>query len=75
LGPIPWLIVSEMFAGKHVAVAQGISVQANWACNFFIGCVFSLAVAVDCVRSLCCKRWHGRKPLTGFDIYCLFDTI
>jgi Sugar (and other) transporter len=37
LGPIPWLIVPEMFAGKHVAIAQGISVQFNWACNFFIG--------------------------------------
>ena len=39
LGPIPWLIVSEMFSGKQVAVAQKISVQANWACNFFIGYV------------------------------------
>lgn len=42
LGPIPWLIVSEMFAGKEVAVAQEIAVQANWVCNFFIGYVSAI---------------------------------
>jgi MFS transporter, SP family, solute carrier family 2 (facilitated glucose transporter), member 3 len=40
LGPIPWLIVAEMFEGKYVAVAMSISSQLNWACNFIIGFVF-----------------------------------
>jgi len=37
LGPIPWLIVAEMFSGKYVAAAMGVSSQLNWACNFIVG--------------------------------------
>jgi SP family facilitated glucose transporter-like MFS transporter 3 len=40
LGPVPWLIVAEMFEGKYVAVAMGLCSQLNWACNFVIGMVF-----------------------------------
>ncbi len=40
LGPIPWLIVAEMFEGKYVAVAMSLCSQLNWACNFIIGLVF-----------------------------------
>eukprot|EP00527_Entomoneis_sp_CCMP2396_P006494 CAMPEP_0198139958 /NCGR_PEP_ID=MMETSP1443-20131203/3192_1 /TAXON_ID=186043 /ORGANISM="Entomoneis sp., Strain CCMP2396" /LENGTH=634 /DNA_ID=CAMNT_0043802241 /DNA_START=32 /DNA_END=1936 /DNA_ORIENTATION=+ len=40
LGPIPWLIVAEMFSGKYVAVAMSLSSQMNWACNFVVGLVF-----------------------------------
>lgn len=40
LGPIPWLIVAEMFEGKYVAVAMSICAQLNYACSFFIGLVF-----------------------------------
>lgn len=40
LGPIPWLIVAEMFDGKYVAVAMSICCQVNWAGNFIIGLVF-----------------------------------
>ena len=40
LGPIPWLIVAEMFEGKYVAVAMSTCCQVNWACNFIIGLVF-----------------------------------
>lgn len=44
LGPIPWLIVAEMFEGKYVAVAMSMSSQLNWACNFVIGLVFPFFV-------------------------------
>lgn len=40
LGPIPWLIVAEMFEGKYVATAMSTSSQLNWACNFIVGFVF-----------------------------------
>ena len=40
LGPIPWLIVAEMFEGKYVAVAMSLCSQLNWFCNFIIGLVF-----------------------------------
>mmetsp|Transcript_13997 Transcript_13997/g.25314 ORF Transcript_13997/g.25314 Transcript_13997/m.25314 type:complete len:698 (+) Transcript_13997:90-2183(+) len=40
LGPIPWLIVAEMFGGKYVTVAMSMSCQLNWICNFFVGLFF-----------------------------------
>lgn len=40
LGPIPWLIVVEMFSAKYVATAVSTSSQVNWACNFIIGFIF-----------------------------------
>jgi SP family facilitated glucose transporter-like MFS transporter 3 len=40
LGPIPWLIVAEMFEGKYVASAMSLCSQVNWACNFIIGLAF-----------------------------------
>lgn len=40
LGPIPWLIVAEMFDAKYVAVAMSSCSQLNWACNFIVGLGF-----------------------------------
>lgn len=40
LGPIPWLIVAEMFDGKYVIVAMSLCSQLNWVCNFIVGMVF-----------------------------------
>jgi len=40
LGPIPWLIVAEMFDAKYVATAMSASCQLNWACNFIVAFVF-----------------------------------
>lgn len=40
LGPIPWLIVAEMFEAKYVATAMSVSCQVNWACNFIVGLIF-----------------------------------
>lgn len=40
LGPIPWLIVAEMFDAKYVATAMSLSCIVNWICNFFVGLMF-----------------------------------
>jgi SP family facilitated glucose transporter-like MFS transporter 3 len=40
LGPIPWLIVAEMFEPKYVAPAQSLACQVNWMCNFLVGVGF-----------------------------------
>mmetsp|Transcript_14992 Transcript_14992/g.47128 ORF Transcript_14992/g.47128 Transcript_14992/m.47128 type:complete len:704 (-) Transcript_14992:481-2592(-) len=40
LGPIPWLIVAEMFDSRHVDTAQSIACQVNWLCNFLVGIGF-----------------------------------
>jgi SP family facilitated glucose transporter-like MFS transporter 3 len=45
LGPIPWLIVAEMFDAKYVATAMSLACIVNWACNFLVGLLFPLMQA------------------------------
>jgi len=40
LGPIPWLIVAEMFDARYLSIAMAVSCQINWASNIVIGLVF-----------------------------------
>lgn len=40
LGPIPWLIVAEMFDAKYVATAMSLTCVINWLCNFLVGLSF-----------------------------------
>lgn len=40
LGPVPWLIVAEMFEAKYVVTAMSVSCQVNWICNFIISLAF-----------------------------------
>lgn len=40
LGPIPFLIISEMYTTKRVTAAQGIGSQMNWICNICVGIGF-----------------------------------
>ena len=40
LGPIPWLIVAEMFESKYVTVAMTLCCQLNWVCNSVVGMAF-----------------------------------
>ena len=40
LGPIPWLIVAEMFDSKYVATAMSMACIVNWGCNFLVGFLF-----------------------------------
>lgn len=40
LGPIPWLIVAEMFPAKPRPTAMSIATMINWTCSFIVGLVF-----------------------------------
>lgn len=40
MGPIPSLIVPEMFDAKYVTTAMTLGGQVNWTCNFIVGIGF-----------------------------------
>jgi SP family facilitated glucose transporter-like MFS transporter 1 len=42
LGPIPFLIISELTPGSAVGVAQSIGTTANWMANFSVGFLFPI---------------------------------
>ena len=37
MGPIPWLMVSELFPTQAAGAAVSLAVSTNWACNFLVG--------------------------------------
>ena len=45
LGPIPWLIVAEMFEGSYLEPAQSLACQLNWIANFVVGLAFPFVSA------------------------------
>lgn len=40
MGPIPWLIVAEMFPAKPRATAMSIATMVNWFCTLIVGLAF-----------------------------------
>lgn len=42
LGPIPWLIVAEMFPAQPRPTAMSVATMVNWICSFIIGIGFPL---------------------------------
>ena len=73
LGPIPWLIVAEMFDAKYVATAMSLSCIVNWVCNFFVGLSFPFIqaslgnlsfVPFGCVLMMTCLFTYGYLPET-----------
>ncbi|KAI9230373.1 MAG: monosaccharide transporter [Piptocephalis tieghemiana] len=41
LGPIPWLILPELFPTKAAGAATSAAIAVNWFCNFLIGFFFA----------------------------------
>lgn len=73
LGPIPWLIVAEMFDAKYVATAMSLSCIVNWVCNFLVGLLFPYMqfmlgnysfVPFGCMLMLTCLFTYGYLPET-----------
>lgn len=46
MGPIPWLMMNEIFPTQALAPAVSLAVATNWTCNFAIG------VSFDWIKSL-----------------------
>lgn len=64
LGPIPWLIVAELFDAKYVATAMSLACIVNWTCNFFVGLSFPF-----------CNHYFGSYSFLPFFFILLISTI
>mmetsp|Transcript_6239 Transcript_6239/g.26390 ORF Transcript_6239/g.26390 Transcript_6239/m.26390 type:complete len:143 (-) Transcript_6239:1514-1942(-) len=40
LGPIPWLLLAELFPTNAVASAASVACASNWASNFIVGLIY-----------------------------------
>lgn len=64
LGPIPWLIVAELFDAKYVATAMSLACIVNWSCNFLVGLSFPF-----------CNRYLGAYSFLPFFVILFISTI
>jgi len=62
LGPVTWVVLSEIFPLKVRGVAMTVTLFANWACNYLVGLTFLEMIAAF-------------KPFGVFCIYAVMSFI
>jgi hypothetical protein len=65
LGPIPWLLTSELFDSEARAKANSVSTFTNWGCAFIITVSFPF-LEVKYVNTI--SRIYEIKDLLNFDV-------
>lgn len=74
MGPVVWVILSEMFPNRIRSVAMSIAVAAQWAANYFVTQSFPLVVESEANQS---EFWNGSLPyfiFVGFIIAIIIFT-
>ncbi|XP_060807009.1 facilitated trehalose transporter Tret1-like [Amyelois transitella] len=67
-GPIPWMMMAELFAGEYRSAATGITVIVNWSLVFIVTLCFPLMR--DAIGIYSCFWLYS-----GFMIVCFFFTF
>ena len=74
MGPVVWVILSEMFPNRIRSVAMSIAVAAQWAANYFVTQSFPIVVESDANQG---DFWNGSLPyfiFVGFILIIIFFT-
>ena len=59
MGPIVWVLLSEMFPNKIRSVAMSVAVAAQWAANYVVSQSFPVIVGSDINNN---SAWNGSLP-------------
>jgi SP family xylose:H+ symportor-like MFS transporter len=68
MGPVVWVLLSEMFPNKIRSVAMSIAVAAQWAANYFVSQSFPMVTDSQMNNS---QPWNGSLPYFIFIIFIL----
>lgn len=68
MGPVVWVILSEMFPNRIRSVAMSIAVAAQWAANYFVTQSFPMVVESEANQS---EFWNGSLPYFIFVLFIL----
>lgn len=66
MGPIVWVLLSEMFPNKIRSVAMSVAVAAQWAANYVVSQSFPIVVGSDINNS---STWNGSLPYFMFVVF------
>ncbi len=68
MGPVVWVILSEMFPNKIRSVAMSVAVAAQWAANYVVSQSFPVVMGSDVNNS---PTWNGSLPYFIFIVFIL----
>ncbi|APY09421.1 D-xylose transporter XylE [Winogradskyella sp. J14-2] len=68
MGPVVWVILSEMFPNKMRSVAMSVAVAAQWAANGLVSQTFPMVMESEANNS---APWNGSMPYFIFIAFIL----
>lgn len=68
MGPVVWVILSEMFPNKIRSVAMSVAVAAQWAANYVVSQSFPVVMGSDVNND---PTWNGSLPYFIFIVFIL----
>lgn len=70
MGPVVWVILSEIFPNKIRSIAMSIAVAAQWLANYFVSQTFPMIVESDANKlQLNGGVWNNALPYFLFSIF------
>ncbi|WP_411766534.1 sugar porter family MFS transporter [Winogradskyella sp. A3E31] len=68
MGPVVWVVLSEMFPNKIRSVAMSVAVAAQWAANYVVSQSFPIVMESEANNS---APWNGSMPYFIFIAFIL----
>jgi len=72
MGPVVWVMLSEMFPNKIRSVAMAVAVAAQWAANYFVAQTFPMVMSSETNNG---PFWNGSLPYFIFILFIVFIII
>lgn len=72
MGPVVWVLLSEMFPNKMRSIAMSIAVAAQWAANYVVTQTFPVVVESEVNNS---AFWNGSLPYFLFSGFILLTIL
>lgn len=68
MGPVVWVILSEMFPNKIRSIAMSVAVAAQWAANYAVSQSFPVVMGSEVNNS---STWNGSLPYFIFIVFII----
>ena len=72
LGPVVWVILSEIFPNKIRSFAMSIAVAVQWAMNYVVSQLFPITVESNINNN---SFWNGSLPYFGFIFFIILIIV
>jgi len=76
MGPVVWVILSEIFPNKIRSIAMSIAVAAQWLANYFVSQTFPMVVESDANKlQIDGGIWNNALPYFIFSVFIIIIIV